>query len=422
MLNSLKNKIYKLLRYSEKYTHTDMLYLSKGGFWLALGYAISFVSSFVLAIAFANLLPKEVYGTYKYIIAALAIISIPSLKDIAVALAQSVARGFDGNFREIFFTKLKYGSLSTLFGLAVSAYYFFNNNNTFAIAFLLVALIVPFYNAFNIFLGYLSGKKAFETITKYNGINQIITTICILTALYFTDNVIYILLAFLLSATLTRLVSLLLTRKKFPPNQKKDDKSVKYGLHLSAIDVFQTVANESDKILIYHYLGAPELAIYTIASAPVDQIRSLVLKIKDLAFPKLSQANIEEIKKTLPKKIIRASLLVIPIVALYILLAPWLFSIFFPEYQSSVLLTQILAIIVIIAPNSLMSTALTAQRQIRPLYRMKIVGAIGRLLIYFVGVKYFGLMGIIVSRILIEIYFARLYAFFFHRMKSTNSL
>ena len=418
MIDKIKTKIYHLLRRSEKYTQTDMLYLTKGGFWLTAGYVISFASSFFLAIAFANLLPKEIYGNYKYIIAALAIISIPSLKDIAVALAQSVARGFDANLKEIFFAKLKYGTLSSVLSLATAVYYFLNNNKVFALAFLIVSLIVPFYNAFNIFVGYLSGKKAFETITKYTGVSQIFVTACILVTLYFTDNVIFILIVFLLSTTLTRLICLLKTRKKFPPNNKKDDQSLKYGLHLSAMDVFQTIANESDKIFIFNYLGAPELAIYTIASAPVDQIRSLVLKIKELAFPKLSQANTEEIKKTLPKKILRASLLTIPIVILYIILAPWLFSLFFPEYQSSVLLTQLLAIIVVIAPNALMSTALTAQRQIKSQYRMKIIGALGRLLIYFICVKYFGLLGIIIGRVLAEIYFAQLYAYFFHRMKS----
>ena len=68
MINFIKEKIYKLLRKSEKWTHTDMIYLAKGGFWLTLGQIISSVSSFALAVAFANFLPKEVYGNYKYII------------------------------------------------------------------------------------------------------------------------------------------------------------------------------------------------------------------------------------------------------------------------------------------------------------------------------------------------------------------
>jgi O-antigen/teichoic acid export membrane protein len=422
MLDKIKTKLYTTLRWSEKYTKTDMVYLGKGGFWLTIGYVISFFSSLILAIAFANFVPKEIYGTYKYVLAALAIISIPSLRDIAVALAHSVARGFEGNFKEIFLIKLKYGILSSLISLSISLYYFLNNNKTLGFAFLIITSIVPFFNALNIFVGYLSGKKAFDTITKYNGISQIFITISILITVYFTNNLLLILTTFLLSTTLTRLLSFLRTFKKIPPNNKKDKESIKYGLHLSTIDIFQTIANESDKILIYHYMGAPELAIYTIASAPVDQIRSFVLKIKDLAFPKLSQTNIEETQKTLPKKIFRASLLTLPIIILYIIIAPWLFSIFFPEYQNSIVLTQLLAIIIALAPNSLMSTALTAQKQIKSLYKLKIFGAIGRLIIYYLCIKYYGLLGLIIGRILIEIYFAKLYSYYFHHMKKQDAL
>ncbi len=65
-MQTLRAKICNFLRWSEKYIKTDMIYLVKGGFWLTLGQIISSVSSLLLVIAFANLLPKETYGIYKY--------------------------------------------------------------------------------------------------------------------------------------------------------------------------------------------------------------------------------------------------------------------------------------------------------------------------------------------------------------------
>ena len=47
MIDKIKNKTYKLLRKSEKYTKTDMVYLTKGGFWLTLGQIISSTSAFL---------------------------------------------------------------------------------------------------------------------------------------------------------------------------------------------------------------------------------------------------------------------------------------------------------------------------------------------------------------------------------------
>jgi len=69
MIERAKILTYKILRYSERYTQTDMVYFASGGFWLLLGQFISTISAFLLLIAFANFLPKEVFGTYQYILA-----------------------------------------------------------------------------------------------------------------------------------------------------------------------------------------------------------------------------------------------------------------------------------------------------------------------------------------------------------------
>ena len=85
MIKKIKEKIYNLLRWSEKYTKTDMVYLAHGGFWLSFGQIISSLSSFLLAIAFANLLPKETYGNYKYILSIASI--LPKTDPYARAIA-----------------------------------------------------------------------------------------------------------------------------------------------------------------------------------------------------------------------------------------------------------------------------------------------------------------------------------------------
>jgi hypothetical protein len=43
-MNQLKYKAYTFLRWSERHTKTDMIYLTKGGFWLTLAQVISSAS------------------------------------------------------------------------------------------------------------------------------------------------------------------------------------------------------------------------------------------------------------------------------------------------------------------------------------------------------------------------------------------
>ena len=89
-MQKLRQKTYNLLRWSEKYTKTDMVYLTKGGFWLTFAYIIFLSSGFILTIAFANLLPKDVFGTYKFVISISGVLLVTSLTGINSTLKQSI--------------------------------------------------------------------------------------------------------------------------------------------------------------------------------------------------------------------------------------------------------------------------------------------------------------------------------------------
>ena len=421
MIAKIKNIIYRLLRRSEKYTKTDMVYLASGGFWLSFGHVIAFFTALALAVTFANLLPAETYGTYKYVIAIFSLLSMPSLKKMGVSLIRAMSRGFDGNLKEIILTKIKWATLGSLAGILLSAYYFIQNNNTLAISFIICAIFLPFFNGFNIYSSYLNAKKDFKKITKYYGINQIITAIALLITILLTKNILIIILIYFLTETITRGILLFISIKSIPPNNKKEVGVTKYGKQLSVMELVETVAIEADKVLIYHYIGPAQLAIYSIASAPIDQIKSFIFSIRTLALPKLSETTANSLQKTLPAKIIKAAIIIIPIIVVYILAAPFIFSLLFPTYQSSVLLSQVLAISIILTPAALLSSGLSAQKQIKSLAKIKIFGSIGRLAIYFIAIKFYGLFGLILARIIIDIYFALLYQHYFRKMKTIEN-
>src|SRR3989344_4033868 len=89
-----RSATYTLLRSSEKYFKTDMVYLAKGGFWLVVGQLIVSGVSFGLSVAFANLLEPDVYGTYRYILTIFNFLAIPTLTGINVALREQLLKGW----------------------------------------------------------------------------------------------------------------------------------------------------------------------------------------------------------------------------------------------------------------------------------------------------------------------------------------
>src|SRR5688572_902048 len=127
-MKALIARAERVLRWSEKYLKTDMVYLAKGGFWLTLGQAVSSAAGVLLIIGFANLLPKEAYGTYKYVLSIAGVLAAFSLTGMSVAVTQAVARGMDGMLRVAAKIQLRWGLLVTLAASAFGIYYLANGN------------------------------------------------------------------------------------------------------------------------------------------------------------------------------------------------------------------------------------------------------------------------------------------------------
>ena len=69
----------------------DLKYFASGGFWTTLGQGINAILAFALTIAFANMIPKETYGIYRYILSIAGILNIFTLKGMNTAVVQAVA-------------------------------------------------------------------------------------------------------------------------------------------------------------------------------------------------------------------------------------------------------------------------------------------------------------------------------------------
>lgn len=400
MINKLKNTIYQLLRRSEKWTKTDMVYLSKGGFWLTLGQVISSLSAFMLALTFANFIPQEVYGAYKYIMSIIAILTIPTLTGMHLSVARDVARGFDASIFPAFKTKLKWGSISTAIGFIVAVYYFLNGNFALASSFLIAGIFIPTMNALLIYEALLSGKKLFKLSSIFSIYSQIAYTTILVTTLYLTNNIIIIILAYFSIITLTRLFFYKLSLKKIKINEKQSSSTVSYGKQMSGILILGTIAGNIDKMLLWHFLGAVPLAVYAMAQAPIAQISALLKQVNSLAYPKLASANNQELKQTLVPKLLKFFLLVILIVSAYVMLCPFFYKIFLPQYTESIRYSQYLAIALIFFPQKMLGLTMQAKAQKKAQIIVSTSSSTLRIILYLILLPLWGINGAIIAHLL----------------------
>ncbi len=399
MTNNLKNTIYKILRWSEKYTKTDMVYLVQSGFWLSLGQGFSSLSSLLLSIAFANLIDKESFGTYKYVQSIASILALPTLSGMNTALIQSIARGYEGTLVPALKTKIAWGFLGAIGSISFAVYYHFNNNDILTIAFLIAAFFLPFMDSFYIYDSVLAGKKLFHLSSRYSIISQLTAVTIMTLTVFLTKNIYWIILAYFSTWTTLRFIFFKMVLKNIVLNSKVDKKAISFGKHLSAMNIIATVAAYIDRLLIFHYLGSKELAIYSIAIAPVEQMKGFMKNINTIALPKFSIRNNAELKKYLPAKLLKLGLFLGLIILVYILAAPILFKILFPKYSESLLLSQVFALSLIANISLIQFSILQAKQKTAKLYNINFIIFSIQIVLLWILIKYFGLFGAIIARL-----------------------
>ena len=404
-MQRLKDKFVNILRWSERYTKTDMLYLTSGGLWLTAGNGINILSGLILSVAFANLLPQEAFGTYQFVFSLAAIVGAFSLTGIKASVMRSVSMGLENALQFGFITHLKWSVGIALGGFALAAYYFINDSATLAISLLVVGSFSPFLESFKIYQPFFTGKKDFRSSVLFGAWRKPIPIIALLVALAVTDNPAILVFVYFLSHTATAGALFWYVLKKYPgarthhdtQNVAKKESTLVYAKHLSFLNILGSVAENLDKVLLFHYLGAAEVAVYTLARMPQSHISKLAGMGKTLSFPKMTTQPIAEIRRTLPRKLSLFFLLLLGIVIIYALAAPFIFRLLFPQYIDAVLFSQALAFLLLFMPFSLMQQVFGAHARKKEMYILSTGGQIIKIALLLALLPLYGIWGAVAA-------------------------
>ena len=373
MIERINQAIYRVLKWSERYTKTDMVYLYEGGGLLGLSAILSGVSTLLLAIGFANLVSKETYGAYRYLLGAVGVLSIPTLHGINIALIQTVAAGNHGSLSLVRKTKLKWGILTSVSSIAVALYYLSIGNTNLAFGFMLVAVTLPIIEENAATDSYVIGRELYKVSTIYRIILDVVRTLGIFITILLSDSILLIFLVYFLSQVVVTTIYYRLVLSMYPPSNEVDENVVGYGKHLTATELIVTIAAYLDRLIIFNLLGAEELAIYSFALAPPEQIRGILKIIDVMALTRFSKRGVGEVEQTIFGKVVRFSVILLVITGGYILIAPTIYNLLFPEYTSSIRYSQVFSLSLAAFAYYLPFSLFKSQRMVEKIYKFNTV-------------------------------------------------
>lgn len=376
-----------------------MIYLARGAGWINLTTILNNVLSLILGIGFANLLPKETYGTYKYVGSIASILLIANLPQLNTAVTRAVSLGYEKNVSEGFKTRIKWGLISGALSLLLGIYFLEKSNEILAYSFFIIAPFLPFFQSANIYESYFLGRKNFKEHSKYKFLNTFFYTIGMLGVIFLTKNLYIIIFAYFAGYGLINTSLYYRVLKKFKPNAKYDNETKIYGKQLSFIDIINIISVYLDRIFLFHFVGAAEMAIYSFAIAIPEQLKTTFAFITPLAFPKWSKANSEEIKISIKKKMFQFLIANIALIIVYYFSAPFIYKIFLPKYTDAIFLSQIYMLSFLNIIPTFITTALQAKARIKELYIYNTITSITQIiLIIFLGFS-FGVWGVVIARV-----------------------
>lgn len=373
---------------------------------------VSVVASFVMMLAFANLLDQQTLGIYQYIIATASIIGAFSFTGMGIAIIRAVSKQ-SYSFLLIARRYLWYGSIIPVtIGAVVAGYYAYKTNYELALGILfsvICIVIIQVLMRYNSLYVAIEQFKASNYLLKAHALAPVIF---VLPALFFMQHagllaVLYFggsLVAVFFSALLLKMPQQEKALISKQASQSIDDAAkkinsfyVRFATHQSVIKFLYTIAIHLDKILIFQMLGAQETAMYFIAVSIPDRLRSLIKQFEPYLFSKVAKHSAHASATNMRVKITSMLVLVLPFFILYISLVPLFFNLFLPNYTNVIHLAMLYGITLFASVMIIPESILRAHSGNRIFYNLSTQFIVIKTILLFTGIYFLGLLGAIIA-------------------------
>ncbi len=390
-------RLSALLIVLERKLRIDLRYALTGGFFLTLTQVTSAIAALGLTIAFANLLPIETYGTYRYILALYSLVAISALPGIETSVAQSVARGYDSSLVRGAKTRFKWGLLGAFGCMLYAGYLYTQGSMIMGHLFILMGISLPFMESLSLYANFLNAKGQFRTSAIIDICTQLVSTTALVATLFLTKNIVVILAAYFIPYLICRGVAMIFVVRARAKESEYDEGLNSYGRSMTFFQIISRGIASADQVVLYHFLGPAQVAVFSLATAVPNRVLAVLRITGTLAFPKFADRTAKQIAVSLPRKMALFAAGILVICIGYVLTAPFVFSFVFPKYLASLAYSQVAIFYVFSSITYPFGSYLMAHKKIRDTYSIAFVTFAIKIACLVGLVPFFGIWGAIVG-------------------------
>lgn len=382
-----------------------LTYIIKNGSWVFVGNVLLAVFAFITTAILAHILPKETFGTYRFLLTVIPLLAVFTLPDMGVSITRAVAKNLPVDILEVVKEKVKFGFFASILSLSAAGFYFWQDNEDLARLFIITAFFIPLFDVFLVYTNALYGRKKFKQATVYLVASRLMAMLIMIATAFLTKNILLIALAYFIGQVTVQTFWFFKVRKKEGFNIPRTDNSIlEYGKHLTVIGAIAVIVASLDKLVVWHYFGAEALALYTVALLVAWEGGRMIESLSVVLLPFFSEAkdhgHLKSLIQHLP--LLVTILLLGSIITVFLM--PYLLNAFFPNYTAALNLARISCILLILLPlNSSLYRYLVAVMSKRAMIYLQLLKMSIFLVVFFLIHDHFGLLSALLALISSEL-------------------
>lgn len=416
----MRKTVIAFLRWTEQYTKTDMVYLAKNSGWVFLGQLVTSTAALGTIVALTQLVDKVEYGEYRFLFAAVALLSIFTLPGMQTALVQATATGNTGELTHVVRTRQKWSILASVLASIASGYYILQGNTGLGLSFAIVASCMPFYGVYFSYYFYLQGRELFDKAALAQITTRILLFVALLVTALMAPTTTYLILAFLLTSIIAQYIGYRWTARRYPEIPSSAPETATYGVYLTLCNAAPAVmATQIGVVIVWYFLGAIEAAIYAVAMMLPMECSRLGTILNQVTMPKLAKQTIDV--RTLFIKLFKLEIVLVLFWFFYAICAPYIFMYVFPAYPEASSLSVIAMLLILTTPKSILQGLVSMKKMKRAMRATALTSLASQLSLLILLVPQFGIIGAILSLVITRVIECILYIYFVNRQHSTET-
>lgn len=319
--------------------------------WLIYAQVVGSLLSLVQLLILTRVLDPEIFGQYRYGIALTMILPLFFLSGIPNAITSVTANNHEGVLFQGIKMYLRSTRIPTILFILISFGLLYFDFLFLGYTLLILGILSPLYQTVQLYSSYLNGKQDYRRIFLYGLIPDIGTILSVITAsILFPEQPIIILSVFLFANTIITLIPFFLTIRTYKIKSSAEEPTealISLSKTVSQSNIIQGIGGQIDKVISFHLISSSGLAIYSIVTLAVQQFRGFQKILYSILLPKQTlNKNHTHFYKALWLYLGGSAIFCVA----YIVAAPLIFTILFPEYLAFVHLSQFASLAIIFAP------------------------------------------------------------------------